>query len=77
MSKRRCCARCKTPYNCGNPVCPCHAGTPEDQAAWAAAFAEAAPEAREARYHMDHYRGHRDPNGVDGGFGPVRKGWGD
>lgn len=20
----RCCGRCKTPYNCGNPGCPCH-----------------------------------------------------
>lgn len=20
----RCCARCKTPYNCGNDLCPCH-----------------------------------------------------
>jgi hypothetical protein len=20
----RCCGRCKTPYNCGRPGCPCH-----------------------------------------------------
>lgn len=26
MSNRACCARCKTPYNCGNPACACHLG---------------------------------------------------
>lgn len=23
-ANRRCCGRCKTPYNCGNPGCSCH-----------------------------------------------------
>lgn len=22
--QRRCCGKCKTPYNCGNKACPCH-----------------------------------------------------
>lgn len=74
MSNRKCCARCKTPYNCGNPGCACHKGSARDQEAWAATIAENKTVA--ARYHMDHYRGHRDPDGVDGGLGQVLKGYG-
>lgn len=74
MSNRKCCAKCKTPYNCGNPGCACHAITGPAREAWA----KAAEENRniEARYHMDHYRGHRDPDGVDGGLGRREKNYG-
>jgi hypothetical protein len=57
-----CCARCKTPYNCGNPGCRCHAGDAAAQAAWQVTLAENHPARVEARYHMDQYRGDRDPN---------------
>jgi hypothetical protein len=65
MSNRHCCAKCKTPYNCGNPGCACHAGSFEDQAAWAAVLEENRPDKVQARYNMDHYRSIRDPNGDD------------
>jgi hypothetical protein len=61
----RCCARCKTPYNCANPACSCHQGSAEAQAAWARVLAENGPVHREARFHMDDYRGHRDADGED------------
>lgn len=62
---QRCCAKCKTPYNCGNPACACHAAGFFEQAVWAQVLAENAPERTDARYHMDDYRGHRNPNGDD------------
>ena len=62
MTNRRCCAKCKTPYNCGNPACACHAGSEYEQAVWAQVLAENGPVHREARFHMDTYRGTRDPN---------------
>jgi hypothetical protein len=59
----RCCARCKTPYNCGNPGCACHAQA-NAAAAWAATLAENHPARTDMRFHMDQYRGNRDPNSV-------------
>lgn len=47
MSK--CCARCKTPYNCGWKECPCHPhrnlslGTSQPDLVRAAAYAERHP----------------------------------
>ena len=29
--RKRCCARCRTPYNCGNAECTCH--TPVEEVA--------------------------------------------
>lgn len=65
MSNRRCCAKCKTPYNCGNPACACHAGSEAHRAAWAAVLEENREDKVQARFHMDDYRGHRDASGYD------------
>lgn len=60
MSNRRCCARCKTPYSCGNPFCTCHPPTPEVEEARTRIRAEAAK--LQARFAMDEQRGNRDPD---------------
>ncbi|GFL59247.1 hypothetical protein TUM15774_20980 [Neisseria gonorrhoeae] len=44
--RTRCCARCKSPYNCGNTACACHARIIPVEAALAVA-AEVAERERE------------------------------
>lgn len=57
---RRCCARCRTPYNCGNPGCACHPISPETAAQHARIQAEAT--AVRERFDIDVRRGDRDPD---------------
>lgn len=50
---RRCCARCRTPYNCGNPSCICHArANPSAVRAWQASSQEPKPAERYALAHL-------------------------
>lgn len=60
MSTTRCCARCRTPYNCGNPSCACHLrapGTSADVSAWAARYQEPTPA---ERFDLDRMLAARD-----------------
>lgn len=64
MSNRRCCARCRTPYNCGNPFCRCHPADPAVEAQRARIAHEAAT-VRE-RFDVDWRRGNRNPDQIPG-----------
>lgn len=49
MSNRRCCSRCRTPYNCGNKSCACHVrANPGTARAWNATNQEPTPAERYA-----------------------------
>lgn len=56
MSDLRCCAKCRTPYNCGNKSCSCHPAGPD----YARLILEA--QASRAAFEITYARGERDPD---------------